>query len=286
MNKLEEDCFNESISGNEKILKEYSKILRVLKFYYQGWSLFFIEDEYVYSVFNNSNTSIKLTPRLKIDITEDEEIRVTNNNIISFINSNSNTNTNTNTSSNTNNINRREFMSTLFSITTVITRGNICALCKNEIKELNHTQVHLPCSHKFHRDCLSNHMKITPYCPVCLVPIRLTSTNLHNYNPKLAEETIVQYITSNIQKIFPSNTEKDKNATDAIYSKIIFKENYVLALDTQRISNKKEFLYFWYSTPTENIVACAVDPKLKSVLLTPFMNKKNSWKHVLVNTKK
>jgi hypothetical protein len=80
--------------------------------------------------------------------------------------------------------------------------------------------------------------------------------------------------------------ERNKNASDAKYSKIKDKENYVLALDTQRNSNKSECLYFWYSTPTENIVACAVDPNLKSVLLTPFINKKNSWEHALLNTKK
>jgi hypothetical protein len=133
-------------------------------------------------------------------------------------------------------------------------------------------------------------MKITPYCSVCLVPICLTLegkiTNPHSDNPKLTDETIVKNVISNIQKIFPTNAERDKNAIDTMYSKIIDKENYVLALDTQKISNKKECLYFWDSTPTENIVACAVDPNLQSVLLTPFMNKKNTWKHVLVNTKK
>jgi hypothetical protein len=122
-------------------------------------------------------------------------------------------------------------------------------------------------------------MIITPYCPVCLIPIRLTSegkiTNPHCDNPKLADKTIVKYVNSNIQKIFPTNTERDKNATDAMYSKIIDKKNYVLALDTQRISNKKECLYFWYSIP-----------KLKSVLVILFTNKKNSWKYALVNTKK
>jgi hypothetical protein len=116
-------------------------------------------------------------------------------------------------------------------------------------------------------------MKITPYCPVCLIPIRLTSegkiTNPHSDNPKLADETIVKYVTNNIQKIYPTNAERDKNAIDTMFSKIIDKENYVLALNTQKISNKKECLYFWYSTPTEDIVECAVDPKLQSVLLTP-----------------
>jgi hypothetical protein len=89
-----------------------------------------------------------------------------------------------------------------------------------------------------------------------------------------------------IQKVFLLNTESDKNATHTRYFKIIDKKNYVLALDTQRISNKKECLYFWYSTPTENIVACAVDPKLQSVLLTRFTNKKKNCKHTLINKKK
>jgi hypothetical protein len=208
MIKLDNDCISESSSGYEEILKQYPKILRLLKHYYEGWSLFFIEDECVYSVFNNANTSIKLTPRFNIDLTEDEEIWVTNNNINLFINTN--TNCNTNTSGNTNNINRKEFMSTLFTISTVITHGNICALCNIEMKEFVQTQVCLPCGHKFRRDCLYYHMKITPFCPVCLVLIRLTSegkiTNLYSDNPKLDDQTIVEYASSKIQKLFPTNT--------------------------------------------------------------------------------
>jgi hypothetical protein len=45
-----------------------------------------IKDEYVYSVFNIANTSIKPTPRVNIDITEDKDTEVRNNNINSFIN--------------------------------------------------------------------------------------------------------------------------------------------------------------------------------------------------------
>jgi hypothetical protein len=129
MIELEDDCENETISGNEEILKLYSKILRLLRLYYEGWSAFFIEDEYRYSIFNyaSANTSINLASRFNIDITKDEEIRVTNNNINSFINLTSvsinninhsirtSSNTNTYTSTNTN-TNRKEFMSTLLTI--------------------------------------------------------------------------------------------------------------------------------------------------------------------------
>jgi hypothetical protein len=85
---------------------------------------------------------------------------------------------------------------------------------------------------------------ITPFCPVCLVPIRLTSegkiSNPNSDNPKLADETIVKNVIGNIQNLFPINTERDKNAKDTKYSKIKDKENYVLPLHTQRISNKNE----------------------------------------------
>jgi hypothetical protein len=150
----------------------------------------------------------------------------------------------------------------LFTISTVITHGNICALCKNEIKEFVHTQVHLPCGHKFHRDCFFIHIKITPFCPVSLVSIHITSegriTNWRSYNLKLSDKTVAKY------------------------SKIEDKKNYVLPLDTQRISSKKECLYFFYSTPTDNIVACSADSNLQPVLLTPFTNKKKNWKLALV----
>jgi hypothetical protein len=60
----------------------------------------------------------------------------------------------------------------------------------------------------------------------------------------------------------------------------------VLAFDNQKITSKSESLYFWYSLSKENIVECAIDSKLQSVLLTPFKNKKKNWKYALVNLKK
>jgi hypothetical protein len=103
-------------------------------------------------------------------------------------------------------------------------------------------------------------MKITPFCAVCLVPIHLTSkrriTNPRSNNSKPADKAIAKYGGSDIKKVFLLNTERDKNAMDARYSKNKDKENYVLTLNNQRISSKRQCLYFWYSTTIENICMC------------------------------
>jgi hypothetical protein len=83
--------------------------------------VFAIEVEYLYSISNNVNISIKFIPRFNIDITKDEETSVTNRYINSIVNSsisissntNANANANSNTNSNTNiKTNRMESRST------------------------------------------------------------------------------------------------------------------------------------------------------------------------------
>ncbi|KAF0896716.1 hypothetical protein E2562_027059 [Oryza meyeriana var. granulata] len=60
---------------------------------------------------------------------------------------------------------RREMRRTL-------SKADVCAVCLDEVRERHQRVTRLPCSHKYHSECVLPWLAIQPDCPCCrtLVP--------------------------------------------------------------------------------------------------------------------
>ena len=55
-----------------------------------------------------------------------------------------------------------------------------CSICLSDINEQNDEISQLDCSHKYHKECLDNWLKISDKCPFCR-----TTTTINNENVSL-----------------------------------------------------------------------------------------------------
>jgi hypothetical protein len=177
-----------------------------------------------------------------------------------------------------------KFMTTRFTITTIIAGEGYCSICKEEIAEFTQGQVHLPCNHKFHINCLVKYMVEIQACPVCHIFIHLKNGKILNpYNDIYpnADESLVMYVQKPKDRLLPHASERTIRYKKSKEDINLNKKDYVLAIDSYIIYPKEQCLYYWFSKEQQPIVACAVRFDLQRMLLSPFWQKRGDWKHVL-----
>lgn len=63
-----------------------------------------------------------------------------------------------------------------------------CTICLDDIED---ESWFLPCTHVFHNDCINNWIKEKPICPICKIPIYVSTPEqleIYNYNQRLREQ--------------------------------------------------------------------------------------------------
>jgi hypothetical protein len=84
--------------------------------------------------------------------------------------------------------------------------------------------------------------------------------------------------------VLPPAPQRTKRYELAKYYIRLDKKDFVLAIDSYLVYPKYKCLYHWFLST--GLIACAVHPSLKKLLLTPFLEKEGSWNHALHITRK
>jgi hypothetical protein len=266
---------NDKKEGNEvKNMQKYKILIRLLRKYHQRWSWFLSEQEYRDRLYEKDDEDdaviITQLEKLKADFIMEKH----------FIHRDSKT------------LTERflalrdpdnKFMTTRFTITTIVAGEGYCSLCKKEIIEYSQGQVQLPCNHKFHKNCLAKYMTEIQACPICHIFIHLKNgkiLNPHNDIYPNPDESLVKYIGKERDKLLPQVPERTKCCYKSKEDIRLNKKDFVIAIDSYLIYPRDQCLYHWFSKE-QPVIACTVRPDLQSMLLSPFWQKAGDWKHVL-----
>jgi hypothetical protein len=246
-------------------------LTRLLRKYHQGWSLFFSEDAYRDELFEEDYDDGVIVAQL-------EKLNKDFNRMKHFNLDDSETLTDGYLALRDP---ENKFMTTKFTITTIITGKGVCSICKKPIVEKVEGQVELPCRHKFHFDCLYAYMMEIQECPVCHIFIHLKKGEIINKNSNnwhKPDKSLVKYVKGD--KLLPHTATRTIRWEDSKTDARLNKKEYVLAKDSYIAYPRDECLYYWFSKG-QPVVACAVRHDLQGVLLTPFMQKTGQWRRAL-----
>jgi hypothetical protein len=262
---------------------KYNILCRLARKYHQGWSWFFSEKEYVENIYeeyadedegaiitklDKLHTNFRLEVHFNL-VVQDEDVDWSRKKYLDSSNSKKKKKFTVEGKNLTETglamINpKNEFMTTRYTITTIIAGESECSLCKKLIRDNVDGQVNLPYTHRFHRDCPFVHMTEIETCPVCHIYIHLSADgkilNPCSNNYPSADESLMRYIRNLMERVLPHAPQRTVRQIAVLGNTRLNKDKFVQAFDSFIIYPREQFLYYWLETP--NLPACAVNPTL------------------------
>jgi hypothetical protein len=84
---------------------------------------------------------------------------------------------------------------------------------------------------------------------------------------------------NSVESVLPPAPQRTKRSQLVKYDIRLDKKDFVLASDSYLVYPRHKCLYHWFLST--RLTACAVHPSLENPFLTPFLEKKGRWSHVL-----
>lgn len=122
---------------------------------------------------------------------------------------------------------------------------NNCIIC---IEDILTDIEYLPCAHSFHRNCINEWMESNNTCPICKIPIFISSPEqlrIYNYYKRIEEENknaenqffqqlssglFDRVISNNQENEIPQNINSDQDENNNIYENIDRSDNILYAV--------------------------------------------------------
>jgi hypothetical protein len=173
-------------------ITKFNILRRLARKYHQGWSWFFSEEEYVNNWYednvdedegamvtklNKLHSNFKLGVHFNLAV-QDENVDGSRKKYLDSANSKKKKKFRVDGKSLTETVivmidPNNKFMTTRYKITIIIAGRDESSLCKKLIKKVVQSEVNLPYTHRFHKDCLFMYMTEIQACPVCHIYITL-----------------------------------------------------------------------------------------------------------------